>query len=72
MFIVWGLELCCVVDIVDKVDVYCLLFGVWGFCWVVDMLTGGKNNADVIISLNEYNPIYAEELAASMKQAELW
>ena len=39
MFIVWGLELCCVVDIVDKVDVYCLLFGVWGFCWVVDMLT---------------------------------
>ena len=31
---------------------------------------GGKNNVDVTISLNEYDPSYADSLSGSIKEAE--
>ena len=31
---------------------------------------GGKNNVDVTISLNEYDPSYADSLSSSIKEAE--
>lgn len=31
---------------------------------------GGKNNVDLTISLNEYDPSYADSLSGSIKEAE--